>query len=36
VLLNLAIGGAWGGQQGIDDTIFPVEYLIDYVRYYKP
>jgi beta-glucanase (GH16 family) len=36
VLLNLAIGGAWGGQQGIDDTIFPVEYLVDYVRYYKP
>jgi beta-glucanase (GH16 family) len=35
VLLNLAIGGNWGGQQGIDDSIFPVEYLVDYVRYYR-
>ena len=35
LLLNLAIGGSWGGQQGIDDTIFPARYYIDYVRYYK-
>ena len=33
LLLNLAIGGSWGG--AIDDAIFPCEYLIDYVRYYK-
>ncbi len=35
LLLNLAIGGVWGGQQGIDDRIFPAKYYIDYVRYYK-
>ncbi len=34
LLINLAIGGAWGGKKGIDDSIFPVEYRIDYVRIY--
>ena len=33
--LNLAIGGAWGGQKGIDDSIFPQKFLVDYVRVYK-
>lgn len=38
VILNLAIGGTWGGQ--IDDTIFenpnkPVEMKVDYVRMYQ-
>jgi beta-glucanase (GH16 family) len=35
LLVNLAIGGAWGGQKGIDDSAFPHRYLIDYVRIYK-
>ncbi len=35
LLINLAIGGAWGGQQGIDDSIFPMEYQVDYVRIYQ-
>jgi beta-glucanase (GH16 family) len=35
LILNLAIGGSWGGQKGIDDTIFPQEYCIDYVRVFK-
>jgi beta-glucanase (GH16 family) len=35
LLVNLAIGGAWGGQQGIDDTLFPKRYLVDYVRIYR-
>ncbi|MDR3696092.1 glycoside hydrolase family 16 protein [Mucilaginibacter sp.] len=35
VMLNLAIGGNWGGVQGVDDTIFPTAMQIDYVRYYK-
>ncbi len=35
LLLNLAIGGTWGGQQGIDDDIFPQRYVIDYVRVYE-
>lgn len=35
ILLNLAIGGDWGGSQGIDDTKFPAQYLVDYVRVYQ-
>jgi beta-glucanase (GH16 family) len=35
LILNLAIGGAWGGQKGVDDTIFPVRYEIEYVRYFR-
>lgn len=33
--LNLAIGGAWGGQKGIDDRAFPHRFEIDYVRVYQ-
>ncbi len=35
LLLNVAIGGNWGGQQGIDDTIFPRSMVVDYVRVYQ-
>ncbi len=35
MILNVAIGGSWGGQQGVDDSIFPVAMQIDYVRIYK-
>ncbi len=35
LLLNLAIGGAWGGQQGVDESIYPARYEIDYVRVYQ-
>lgn len=35
LIINLAIGGAWGGQQGIDDANFPQQYAIDYVRVYE-
>jgi beta-glucanase (GH16 family) len=35
LLLNLAIGGNWGGQQGVDDSIFPQRMEVDYVRVYK-
>jgi beta-glucanase (GH16 family) len=34
LILNLAIGGSWGGQNGIDDNTFPQRYCIDYVRVY--
>lgn len=34
LILNLAIGGGWGGQKGIDETLFPHRFEIDYVRYY--
>jgi beta-glucanase (GH16 family) len=33
LLINLALGGSWGGE--IDDSIFPQKYLIDYVRVYQ-
>jgi beta-glucanase (GH16 family) len=35
LLLNLAIGGNWGGVQGVDTTIFPATMEIEYVRVYK-
>lgn len=35
LLLNIAIGGSWGGQRGIDNTIFPQRFEIDYVRVYQ-
>jgi beta-glucanase (GH16 family) len=34
LLLNIAVGGTWGGAQGIDDTVFPATMEIDYIRYY--
>lgn len=35
LILNAAVGGDWGGQQGIDDAIFPQFFYIDYVRVYQ-
>lgn len=35
VLLNLAVGGTWGGNEGVDDSIFPTQMEIDYVRIYQ-
>jgi beta-glucanase (GH16 family) len=35
LLINLAIGGSWGGQKGIDDAAFPKRYLVDHVRVYQ-
>ena len=34
LLLNVAVGGDWGGQKGVDDTIFPQKMEVDYVRVY--
>jgi beta-glucanase (GH16 family) len=36
LIMNLAIGGAWGGVQGVDESLLPHRFEIDYVRYYKP
>ena len=33
LLINLALGGSWGGE--IDDSVLPQRYLIDYVRVYE-
>lgn len=35
LIMNLAIGGDWGGIDGIDNSIFPVNFTIDYVRVYS-
>ncbi len=35
LLLNVAVGGNWGGAQGVDDAIFPRTMVVDYVRVYQ-
>ena len=34
-ILNIAVGGNWGGVQGIDNSIFPQSMEIDYLRVYQ-
>ncbi|SVE47108.1 uncharacterized protein METZ01_LOCUS499962, partial [marine metagenome] len=33
LVLNLAIGGIWGGT--VSPEIFPVEFIVDYVKVYQ-
>lgn len=35
LLLNVAVGGDWGGAKGVDDNIFPAAMQVDYVRVYR-
>ncbi|HEY3781900.1 MAG TPA: glycoside hydrolase family 16 protein [Fimbriimonadaceae bacterium] len=35
LILDLAIGGNWGGRKGVDDSIFPSKFAIDYVKIYQ-
>lgn len=35
LILNMAVGGNWGGQKGVDDSIFPQKMEVDYVRVYQ-
>ncbi|GAB4018910.1 glycoside hydrolase family 16 protein [Spirosoma koreense] len=35
LILNLAVGGNWGGQKGVDETIWPQRMEVDYVRVYR-
>lgn len=35
LLLNVAVGGNWGGMKGIDESIFPRSMIVDYVRVYQ-
>ena len=35
LLINIAVGGNWGGVKGVDDSIFPQKMLVDYVRIYQ-
>ena len=35
LILNVAVGGNWGGKMGVDNSIFPQEMQVDYVRIYQ-
>ncbi|WP_336517490.1 glycoside hydrolase family 16 protein [Pollutibacter soli] len=35
LLLNVAVGGNWGGAKGVDSTIWPRRMIVDYVRVYQ-
>ncbi|MCB0639823.1 MAG: glycoside hydrolase family 16 protein [Lewinella sp.] len=35
LLLNLAVGGNWGGQRGVDETIWPQRMEVDWVRVWQ-
>ena len=35
ILLNLAVGGDFGGKQGVDDSSFPWTYEVDYVHVFQ-
>jgi len=35
LILNLAVGGDWGGRKGVDDAALPQVMKVDYVRYWK-
>jgi beta-glucanase (GH16 family) len=35
LLLNIAVGGNWGGKMGVDESIWPQQMVIDYVRVYQ-
>jgi glycosyl hydrolase family 16 len=35
IILNLAVGGDWGGAMGVDPNIWPRRLLVDYVRVYQ-
>jgi beta-glucanase (GH16 family) len=35
LILNVAVGGNWGGQKGVDDASLPWQMEIDYVRVYQ-
>ena len=34
-LLNVAVGGSWGGQQGVEDKTWPSTMEVDFVRVYQ-
>jgi beta-glucanase (GH16 family) len=35
LLLNVAVGGDWGGQKGVDENIWPQRMEVDYVRVWQ-
>ena len=35
LIMNIAVGGGWGGQKGVDESIWPQKMEVDYVRVYQ-
>jgi beta-glucanase (GH16 family) len=35
IIMNLAVGGNWGGKNGVDTSIWPQRMEVDYVRVYQ-
>jgi len=35
LILNIAVGGSWGGIEGIDMTSYPQQMIVDYVRVFE-
>lgn len=35
LILNIAVGGNWGGQKGVDESIWPQRMEVDYVKVYQ-
>ncbi len=35
LILNIAVGGNWGGKEGVDDSIWPQRMEVDYARVYQ-
>jgi len=35
LLLNVAVGGNWGGKMGVDTAVWPQKMIVDYVRVYQ-
>jgi beta-glucanase (GH16 family) len=35
LLMNIAVGGNWGGAEGVDPSVYPQTMEVDYVRVYK-
>lgn len=35
LILNLAVGGNWGGKKGVDESVFPATLEVDYVRIFQ-
>lgn len=35
LLLNIAVGGNWGGSRGMDESVYPVQMEVEYVKVYQ-
>ena len=35
LIMNVAVGGNWGGKHGVDTSIWPQRMIVDYVRVYQ-